>query len=221
KEALYSIEEDDRYYVGIINSNPRSIIMTMDVNVSSKMYDTTRAKSMCSTTKGSCRLNLLFPKTEYVIISTPNNGDLGRWYIEISFAARILTYITILGFFVIIIYLMLKYLGACDSERQVEEFPAIREITETYPLMPEKTYGLPYGTGEEEGESVTSSSSEDLYDGKICVICYDMLRNCFFVPCGHCATCCDCAQRYILYNNFIDYGWGEQNVSNLSTANPQ
>ncbi|XP_062074243.1 E3 ubiquitin-protein ligase APD2-like [Humulus lupulus] len=37
--------------------------------------------------------------------------------------------------------------------------------------------------------------SEELYDGKVCVICYDQSRNCFFVPCGHSATCYICAQR--------------------------
>ncbi|KAJ6675895.1 hypothetical protein OIU85_011988 [Salix viminalis] len=45
------------------------------------------------------------------------------------------------------------------------------------------------------------SSSEDLYDAKLCVICYDDQRNCFFVPCGHCATCYDCAQRIMEEDN--------------------
>ncbi|KAK3016884.1 hypothetical protein RJ639_005899 [Escallonia herrerae] len=193
-EAKYSIEEDDRYYIGIINSNPRSIIMTLSVNVLSKMYDTTKAKTMCSTISGSCRLNLPFPNSQFVVVTTPPNGDLGGWYVELSFVARFVTYVAILGFIVIIIFLMWNYFGACDAESHQEEFP-VQEISETYPLLPEKTFRTPYGTGEEDEESGSSSSSEDLYDGKICVICYDMPRNCFFVPCGHCATCYDCAQR--------------------------
>ncbi|KAK3011694.1 hypothetical protein RJ639_011644 [Escallonia herrerae] len=193
-EAKYSIEEDDRYYIGIINSNPRSIIMTLSVNVLSKMYDTTKAKTMCSTISGSCRLNLPFPNSQFIVVTTPANGDLGGWYVELSFVARFVAYVAILGFIVIIIYLMWNYFGACDAESHQEEFP-FREISETYPLLPEKTFRTPYGTGEEDEESGSSSSSEDLYNGKICVICYDMPRNCFFVPCGHCATCYDCAQR--------------------------
>ncbi|KAA8537817.1 hypothetical protein F0562_027603 [Nyssa sinensis] len=169
REAEYTIEEDDKYYVGIVNANPRSIIM--------------------------CRLSLLFPNTQFIIVNTPNNGDLGGWYIELSFVARVLTYVTILGFVVIFILLLMKYLGACDTESTYVGEPSVREITETDPLMREKPFRLPYGTGEEDQESGSSSSSEDLYDGKICVICYDEPRNCFFVPCGHCATCYDCAQR--------------------------
>lgn len=82
--------------------------------------------------------------------------------------------------------------------------------SETEPLRPRKTVApLTYGTCGEDIEcgnssaSASSSSSnnsscatsEDLYDGKVCVICYDEQRNCFFVPCGHCATCYDCAKR--------------------------
>ncbi|WKA09875.1 hypothetical protein VitviT2T_027488 [Vitis vinifera] len=205
REAEYTILEDNRYYVGIINANRKSVIMTLNVNVTSKMYDITKAKSMCSTIKGSCRLNLLFPNTQFVILTTPNNGDLAGWYIELSFVARVVTYVSILGFVVIIIFLVLKYLGACegDNEVHVEEITP-REVTETHPLMPEKLFRLTYGTGEEDAESgMSSSSSEDLYDGKICTICYDEPRNCFFVPCGHCATCYDCAKRIIEGENKV------------------
>lgn len=109
------------------------------------------------------------------------------------------------GFFIIIIFLVLKYLGACDTETTVVD-TAVREIswrTETEPILPEKTVHLTYGTTAEEDNDdaetgSSSSSSEDLYDAKLCVICYDDQRNCFFVPCGHCATCYDCAQRYKL-----------------------
>lgn len=102
------------------------------------------------------------------------------------------------GFVVIVIFLILKYLGACDGDRTREEETQARQVTEADPLIPEKPFRLPYGTGDEDDlESGSSSSSEDLYDGKICVICYEEPRNCFFVPCGHCATCYTCAQRYV------------------------
>lgn len=77
KEAEYNIEEDDRYYLEIINANRRSIIITVSVNVSSNMYDLTKAKAMCSTAKSSsCQLRLVFPNTHYVILTTPNNVSL-------------------------------------------------------------------------------------------------------------------------------------------------
>ncbi|PRQ27791.1 putative transcription factor C2H2 family [Rosa chinensis] len=198
KEAEYSIEEDDRYYLDIINTNPKSIIIQMNVNVSSKMHDTTNAKAICSTENkaSSCQLRLIFPNTHYVILTTPNNGDLLGWYIELSFVARVITYIGILGFIVVMIFLILKYLGACDAESSTVVEDTRQEINETYPIVPRKTVPQTYGTNEEDDDSgASSSSSEELYDEKLCVICYDEQRNCFFVPCGHCATCYDCAQR--------------------------
>ncbi|GMH03167.1 hypothetical protein Nepgr_005006 [Nepenthes gracilis] len=244
KEAEYIIVEDDKYYVSVINTYHRSIIMRINVNVSSKMYDTTRASSMCSTMDGSCQLNLLFPSTQFVLLMTPNNGDLGGWYIELSFAARVVTYVAILGLVAIIIFLILKYLGACNGESDEEEI-ARQEIVilaerlerdEANRLMPENPIRLTYGTGdveEDDPESGSSSSpckngsSDELYDGKICVICYDHPRNCFFVPCGHCATCHDCAQRIMKGENNnglnVEALWASQNVSDgfLRTATDQ
>lgn len=102
----------------------------------------------------------------------------------------------------IVIFLILRYLGVCDVENEVyvddTATVPVREVTETAPIMAEKSSRPTYGTNEEEEDDggSSSSSSEDLYDAKLCVICYDEQRNCFFVPCGHCATCYDCAQRY-------------------------
>lgn len=72
-----------------------------------------------------------------------------------------------------------------------------REVSETDPILPNKPAQFTYGTNEEDDDDAgsTTSSSEDLYDAKLCVICYDDQRNCFFVPCGHSATCYVCAKR--------------------------
>ncbi|CAM8878246.1 unnamed protein product [Rhodiola kirilowii] len=198
KEAEYTIDDDDKYYVGFTNTNSKSIILTVHLNVSSKMYDTSKATSVCSAVRGSCRLHLAFPSPKYIMVSTPNDGGFSEWYIELSFVARLVTYIAILGFVVLVIFLILKYFGSCDGARTTDEsfIDHSRAVTETVPIM--STKQVTYGTvddDEEEELGNSSYSSEDLYDGKICVICYDEQRNCFFVPCGHCATCYDCAQR--------------------------
>ncbi|KAK7857935.1 hypothetical protein CFP56_015269 [Quercus suber] len=187
KEVEYTIEEDDKYYIGVINSNRRSIIMSMAINVSATMYDTTKAKSKCSTETGSCRLRLEFPNTHYVILTTPNYGNLAGWYIELSFVARVVTYIAILGFIVIVVFLILKYLGACEGENTIidTEVTEVRQVTETDPIMPAKPIPYTYGTGEEDDDSGDSSSSEELYDAKlimegenkVCPICRRLIHK--------------------------------------------
>ncbi|CAK9137010.1 unnamed protein product [Ilex paraguariensis] len=41
---------------------------------------------------------------------------------------------------------------------------------------------------QKEGESAKNPQ-------RICVICFDASRDCFFLPCGHCATCFTCGTR--------------------------
>lgn len=202
-EVEYTVEEEDSYYIGVVNLNQRGVVMAMKVDLSSKMYDTAKAKSQCSATQGSCRLNLLFPNNQYVVLATPNNGDVGIWDVELSFVARLGAYVVILGFVVLVIFLIFKYLGACGNERAAEAAAPVADATETEtdPLIPTKETPCLYGAIEEDSEEEgLCGTSNDLYDGKLCVICYDQERNCFFVPCGHCATCYACAQRIMEEN---------------------
>ncbi|RWR82961.1 zf-C3HC4_3 domain-containing protein [Cinnamomum micranthum f. kanehirae] len=199
-EAEYTVEEDDSYYIGVVNLYHQSIVVEMKLDLSSKIYDTTRAKSQCSTAEGCCMLKLPFPNTQYVVLATPNDDNGDAWYVELSFVGRLVTYVVILGFLVLIICLLFKCIGACENERVAEEEAAetTETDTETDPLVPTKEIQCLYGAMEEDdSEAGLDSSSSDLYDGKICVICYDEQRNCFFVPCGHCATCYACAQRIV------------------------
>ncbi|XP_027356947.1 uncharacterized protein LOC113866267 [Abrus precatorius] len=202
KEAEYIVEEDDRYHIGVLNLNARNIILTMNVNVSAKVYDTTTAEKMCSSENGSCSLSFPFPNTQYVTLTATNNGP----YAEIFFVVRVLAYILLLGFIMIVVYLIMKFLGVYDGSDQNNYVIVdtnrtsnlVATQTETEPLMRVESTRLTYGTNAEDDEDsgASSSSSEELYDEKLCVICYDEQRNSFFVPCGHCATCYDCAQRY-------------------------
>ncbi|XP_058722217.1 E3 ubiquitin-protein ligase APD3-like [Vicia villosa] len=203
KEAEYIVEEDDRYHIAVLNMNPRNIILTMNVNVSAKIYDTTKSTNMCSTWNGSCKLDTFFPITYYVILTSSKNGnndDDDAWFVEVSFLARVFSYVILLGMFMIVIFLILKCLGSGDGDN--DNVVAAQEVTETEPLVHAQTNIVTYGTNKfhekEDSESESdalSSSSEELYNEKLCIICYDEQRNCFFVPCGHCATCYDCAQR--------------------------
>ncbi|PON66690.1 43kDa postsynaptic protein [Parasponia andersonii] len=172
---------------------------------------------MCSTIGG---LSLSHRKLQNFIVYISHNltssttsattYDDNEWCSTVAFAARLFAYITFfIALVITIVLVIVKFLFEVSNVDRASE-DAGEISTETNPLMrPEKTVMQVtyYGTCEEEyvetGSCSNSSSdisrhsscSEDLYDGKLCVICYDNLRNCFFVPCGHCATCYDCAQR--------------------------
>jgi len=87
---------------------------------------------------------------------------------------------------------------------------------ERAPLLPQKdddlsSLGSSYDSGSQSGEEYQDLLEEGPCDGRpggeggkkyqprqLCVICYDAPKDCFFIPCGHCASCFDCGVRYML-----------------------
>lgn len=54
----------------------------------------------------------------------------------------------------------------------------------------------------EEQLAASSTEGQQITEGeninnppRLCVICFDAPRDCFFLPCGHCAACFTCATR--------------------------
>ncbi|RYR06181.1 hypothetical protein Ahy_B06g085965 [Arachis hypogaea] len=218
-EAEYMIEEDDRYQIGVLNMNDKNIVLNLNVNVSAKIYDTTKANNIYSSINGSCTFSLLFPNTYYLILTAPKNvndydddsNNDEEWFVEVSFITRVIAYIAILGLCIIVIFVILRCLGGYDNDNDNSNVTidtsnnnnnvlvsSSQEITE--PMMHHHHDVKPNPKNDEEEESSedgSSCSSEELYDEKLCVICYDEQRNCFFVPCGHSATCFPCAKRIV------------------------
>lgn len=199
-QAEYVANEDADYYFAVGNFNQRSVKVAMTLNFTSKLYDTRSANYECSLRKGLCAVKLHITGNKYAVLANANNATdaMNVWYVELSYGARLLTYILILGVVVLVVYCIFKVMGHLDPPDQPVREPEIVQETERAPLLLPKesrSESSTYGTLEQDQESGLSSSAEDLYDGKICIICYDEPRNCFFIPCGHCATCYTCAQR--------------------------
>ncbi|XP_027074126.2 uncharacterized protein [Coffea arabica] len=161
----------------------------------------------------TCQMAYRFPTTpaselhmmtnSRAILITTHDDEQNEWSIALAFASRIVIYVAILALLMMIVALIIKLLGHCDGDASSSsssihrQATAARAATETNTLLAKEVVPFTYGTCEEDLESAkcSSSPSDDLYDGKICVICYDERRNCFFIPCGHCATCSICARR--------------------------
>uniref|UniRef100_A0A0D9WNW9 RING-type domain-containing protein n=1 Tax=Leersia perrieri TaxID=77586 RepID=A0A0D9WNW9_9ORYZ len=98
------------------------------------------------------------------------------------------------GVIVIVFYCFLKQLAEFgDTDQQTIRDQDARN-NETEPIMPRKRVAFSYGATEEQPES-SMCSSEDMCSEKVCKICYDAPRSCFFIPCGHGFTCFTCAKR--------------------------
>ncbi|XP_019155014.1 PREDICTED: probable E3 ubiquitin-protein ligase LUL1 isoform X2 [Ipomoea nil] len=110
----------------------------------------------------------------------------------------VFVYTSVLAVFVMVIALLLKLMGFCDGGGAVAEGGI---ATESSGLLSKEAATTMYGVFDEEDEELgtcgRSSSYDDLFEGKVCAICYDKRRSWFFVPCGHCATCSSCTKRII------------------------
>ncbi|KAL8099277.1 hypothetical protein AgCh_031809 [Apium graveolens] len=133
----------------------------------------------------------------------PNLYDSRRYHVDfitsdnqlaVDFLVLVMVYVTLMVVIMIMIMLILKFMKTFDQEADLRQVAV--SSSETDRLLPKETMSaLNYGTCYQQdfvSENYSSISSED---ENICIICYDNSRNCFFVPCGHCATCCACAKR--------------------------
>ncbi|PIN18383.1 putative E3 ubiquitin ligase [Handroanthus impetiginosus] len=143
---------------------------------------------------------------QYTVTITFKHGDDEVRGTELSAdtAANFVFYAAIVVILLMIITLIVKLLRDIDGN---ESGAGETTATENSGLLSSKVESLfsTYGTSDEDLESgnlgscssISTTSDDELYDGKICVICYDDQRSCFFVPCGHCVTCNTCANRII------------------------
>ncbi|CAN8230751.1 unnamed protein product [Cochlearia groenlandica] len=124
----------------------------------------------------------------------------GLWYFELSFTARAVIYLTVLGTIMLIIFLILKFLSELDAEEEYTETLPVTEREEEEEVnvwTPLVNESLEVIMKKRDVETASFSSTDDVDYSTLCVICFEERRNCFFVPCGHSATCRGCAQRIL------------------------
>jgi hypothetical protein len=112
--------------------------------------------------------------------------------------------VTTAGVIVAFFYCCLKQLGGClDAEHGTVQGQSASH-SEAAPILLSKEVVFRYGATEEQPESsmCSAASAEDLYNEKICKLCYDEARSCFFIPCGYGFTCFTCARRYVSNPDF-------------------
>lgn len=127
-----------------------------------------------------------------------NDDPAAQAHVFANYTMRLAFYAGLTAILLMITALVIKLLWNFEEEDGGEEEGEERTTENSSLLSPKDKSGLnSYGaTGQDlETGSITTSSSEDLYDGKLCVICYDDQRTCFFVPCGHCIACQTCSSR--------------------------
>lgn len=205
----HSVTRSSNYYVSVINLNSEIVEMQLNLTLKALVYNTTQAYYKCSLAFGECTFRTSFSDGNSVVLTTPGTIRgvyYDDWYVELSYGPRWITYTVGLGGMAFLIFLAFRVMNCCQHINNRPE--AYRGTgSESAPLLSHK----------DDDQSSCASSSDfvsqddeqvldmlegqlkeggaDLSISRLCAICFDAPRDCFFLPCGHCVACLACGMR--------------------------
>ncbi|XP_077214451.1 E3 ubiquitin-protein ligase APD2-like [Tasmannia lanceolata] len=184
------------YYIAVGSLNSKVMKVQLNFSIHAFLYNTTAAYYKCSLNHNLCGLKLSIFGADVAVLATPGPEEAtesNSWYVELSYGPRWITYFIGSGGMTAIILLALKICG---------KFQTGEVATETTPLlMHEDNDALSSSSydslshDERDLEAKSLKESENINPHRLCVICFDVLRDCFFLPCGHCTACFKCGIR--------------------------
>ncbi|KAH9736530.1 E3 ubiquitin-protein ligase APD2 [Citrus sinensis] len=203
------------YYVGLGNLNSEEVEVQLNLRLRAFLYNTSDAYYKCTFADGLCSLTVLFPNGNAIVLTSPKteqDTSNDNWQVRVSYEPRWLSYVV--GGMTMIMLAAFNFLNKflCEREGGIGFQHGDVESARA-PLLSHKdddlsSWGSSYDSiSTDEGnleEFLTASSLEgkSLRDGedsnntrRLCAICFDAPRDCFFLPCGHCVACFKCGTR--------------------------
>ncbi|KAK6943126.1 protein of unknown function DUF4793 [Dillenia turbinata] len=209
------IWQSSTYYVAVGNLNPGNVEVQLTVEISAVLYNTSEAYYKCSLIEGMCSFKLFFPSGNVAVLASPG-PEMGvpsnGCNVRLSYGPRWITYIAGVGGMTVLMMLAFNFLSKLQCSRADGGFHVREVITERTPLLTNKddlsSWGSSYDSVSNDEEDLEeflaagSSEGKMVKDGdnnprRLCAICFDAPRDCFFLPCGHCAACFTCGTRIV------------------------
>ncbi|KAK7395109.1 hypothetical protein VNO78_15651 [Psophocarpus tetragonolobus] len=202
------------YYVSLGNLDDE-VEVALNLSVRSSMHNTTNAYYKCEVTNNPCNLNIFFPHGSAAVLVTPGpqQNASNEWYVKLSYGPRWLTYIFGIGGMTLLVFWAFNFLnklqcahedrsgirseGAEDQRAALlshkdDDLSSWGSSHDSLPQDEEDLDFLPGGPidGKFLDDGETSNNTK-----RLCAICFDAPRDCFFLPCGHCVACFACGTR--------------------------
>ncbi|XP_028764334.1 uncharacterized protein LOC114722465 [Neltuma alba] len=201
--ALGNLDEEERAEVELI------------IRVRSAMYNTTDAYYKCTLTSDPCGLSVFFPDGNAAVLTSPapqQNTSGNQWYVKLSYGPRWVTYIFGMGGLTLLMFLAFNYFSKLHYSQDSAGVRYEGTAPQRAPLLSPKdddlsSWGSSYESMSQDEEDLDfltgdSINGKSIADGetsnntrRLCAICFDAPRDCFFLPCGHCVACFECATR--------------------------
>ncbi|TKW26295.1 hypothetical protein SEVIR_3G178800v4 [Setaria viridis] len=190
------IDLTSEYYIAVHNLNDHQDA-TLNITIRTMFYNTTGADYRCSPGHDLCTYRLPFLGQNVAVLSSGLKEGLNSdaQHVELSYEPRWIVYIVgsaILAIVLLLLHEILDMLfGPCTGGRRGAD---------------RRRRTLLSGSNEDDGASLGSSYDSVSHDGSDgaeergeggCVLCCDAPKDCFFLPCGHSATCYACGARIL------------------------
>eukprot|EP00257_Ricinus_communis_P009427 XP_002528092.2 uncharacterized protein LOC8265049 [Ricinus communis] len=213
------IRKSSSYYVAVGNLNSVEVEVQLNLSINAFLYNTTEAYYKCTFTNGMCRLRTLFPNGNAVILSSPGpeeESPSSEWYIKMSYGPRWATYVVGIAVMTVLMLVVFNFLNKFRCMREEGTGVQYGEVEpERAPLLSSKdddlsSWGSSYDSVSNDEEDLEHLLASGSLEGKLsgdgenvnntqrlCAICFDAPRDCFFLPCGHCIACFECGTRIV------------------------
>lgn len=205
------------YYIALGSLNTDEVEVRLNFTIKAFVYDTTKAYYNCSLSHGECSLEVFLLRTNAALLTSParEQGANNEWNVKLSYGPRWTTFFLGSGYVSIFMILAFKIFRMFQIDRRNRAtMQAVETGSEQAPLLSRKdddlsSLGSSYYSISHDEEELDKWLAVVYSDGKLlegetnsnpqrlCVICFDAPRDCFFLPCGHSATCFTCGTRII------------------------
>ncbi|XP_054784489.1 E3 ubiquitin-protein ligase APD2-like [Prosopis cineraria] len=202
------------YYVIARNLNEEAEVK-LSIKVRASLYNTTNAYYKCALMNNPCHVNIFFPDGNAAILTSDSQQNTSRdeWHVKLSFGPRWISYILGISGMTLLMYLSFTLIEKFQQALTDRAGVHLGETaTQRAPLLSHKdddlsSWGSSYDSmsrDEEDLDFLTAGSidGKSLVEGetsnntrRLCAICFDAPRDCFFLPCGHCVACFECGTR--------------------------
>ncbi|XP_010685554.1 E3 ubiquitin-protein ligase APD2 isoform X2 [Beta vulgaris subsp. vulgaris] len=209
------IKESDTYFVAVGNLNLEIVEVCLNITIMSLLYNTTNAHFKCLLNH-ICSFKLILLKPNAAVLTSPGPPEVkidDDWFIQVSFEPQWVTYCGIVAAMIFVLYRCYNQLQPNSGDEvgnQVNATIAGRE-----PLLSNKNND--HSSWDSSYDSIPSDGDQGLQEKilegslegevsregeihspdtcRLCAICLDSPRDCFFLPCGHSAACFSCGSR--------------------------
>ncbi|XP_051130624.1 E3 ubiquitin-protein ligase APD2 isoform X2 [Andrographis paniculata] len=208
------ITKSTSYYIAVGNLNDEAIKVDLSSRIKALLYNTTGPYYTCRPAYGECNFKLFWLGGNAAVLTSPRllpGTSKVNWRVKLSYGARWMTYVLGTGAMISLLVLINYFLNHFQrtrrhrtrdnqsGESRAERNPLISNESDKHSSRSSSFDSASEGEGFlEDAKPGADKPGRDEEDSRrLCAICFEDPKDCFFLPCGHCVSCHGCATKVL------------------------